>query len=68
MLPFAEVVDAADRLSEDEQEELVAIIRRRLRERARNRLVADAHEALQEFEAGRCKPVTPDELMREALK
>ena len=67
-LPFAEVVDAADLLTEDEQQELIAIVKRRLSESARNRLIADVEVARREFEAGRCKPATPDELMREIRK
>ena len=34
-LPFGEVLDAADRLTVDEQETLVAILRRRLAEQGR---------------------------------
>jgi hypothetical protein len=38
VLPFAEVLEAADRLSQDEQEELIAILHRRLAQAARQRL------------------------------
>jgi ribosomal protein S4 len=68
VLPFREVLEAADRLSEDEQEELIAILHRRLAQAARQRLAAEVQEARQEFAEGRCSPVTPDELMREILK
>ena len=67
-LPCGEVLDAADHLSQDEQEELVAILRRRLAQAGRQRVVADVQEARREFAAGRCSPATPAELMREILK
>jgi hypothetical protein len=68
VLPFAEVVEAADHLSLDEQEELIAILHRRLAQAARQRLAAEIREARQEFAEGRCSPTTPDELVREILK
>jgi hypothetical protein len=66
-LPFGEVLEAVDRLSPDEQEELIAILHRRLAQAARQRLAADIQEARQEFAAGRCSPVTPADLLREIL-
>jgi hypothetical protein len=68
VLPFAEVLDAADHLSPDEQEELIAILHRRLAQAARQRLAAEIREARQEFAEGRCLPATPGELMREIMK
>jgi hypothetical protein len=65
---FAEVLEAADQLSQEEQEELIAILQRRLAQAARQRLAAAVREASQEFAEGRCTPTTPDELMREILK
>ena len=67
-LAFGEVLEAADHLSQEEQEELIAILHRRLAQAARQRLVADVQEARRDFAAGRCLPATPDELMREILK
>jgi hypothetical protein len=67
-LPFGEVVEAADHLSFDEQEELLAILQRRLAQAARQRIAADVQEARQEFTAGLCTPTTADELMREIMK
>lgn len=67
-LPFAEVLEAADHLSQEEQEELIAILRRRLTQAARQRLAAEIQEARQEFTDGRCLPATPDEVMREIRK
>lgn len=64
-LAFGEVLDAADRLSPEEQLELIDILNRRLSEAGRQRIVADVREARQEFSEGRCRPITPDELSRE---
>ena len=66
--PFAEVLEAADHLSHDEQQELVAILQRRLVEAARHRLVSEIQEARQQFAEGHCLSGTPDEIMREILK
>ena len=41
VLQFGEVLEAADQLSHDEQEELIGILRRRLAQASRQRLVAD---------------------------
>jgi hypothetical protein len=67
-IPFGEVLEAADQLSLDEQEELAAILQRRLAQAARHRVAAEIQEARQEFAAGQCVPATPDELMQEILK
>jgi hypothetical protein len=67
-MPFNEVVDAADRLSPEEQEQLVQILQRRLSQAGRQRVVADVAASRQEFSAGRCTTATPDELMSEILK
>ncbi len=65
---FAEVLEAADHLSQDEQEELIAILRRRLAQAERQRIIADVQEARRDFAAGRCSPATPEEIMREIMK
>ena len=67
-LPFAEVLEAADHLSQDEQQELIAILNRRLAQAARQRLAEEVQEARQQFAEGRCLPTTPEELMREIMK
>lgn len=68
VLQFGEVLEAADHLSRDEQEELIGILQRRLTEASRQRLVAEVHEARQEFAEGRCVPTTPGDLMREIMR
>mgnify|MGYP001563956353 CR=1 FL=1 len=64
---FGEVLEAADGLSLEEQETLMDILHRRMIERRRETLAKDIQEAQQEFQDARCKPVTPEELMKEIL-
>lgn len=66
-VPFAEILEAADNLPIEDQATLVTILKNRLRERVRAELVKDIQEAGKEFEQGKARPVTPDELMREIL-
>ncbi|MFN0197067.1 MAG: hypothetical protein ACKVT0_09990 [Planctomycetaceae bacterium] len=68
ILPFDQILEAADHLSAEEQQELIAIIHRRLTDAARQQLVQEVHEARQEFATGQSSPTTPDELMREIMK
>ena len=68
VMPFGEVLEAADHLTQDEQQELIAILNRRLAQAIRQRVAAEIQEARQEFTDGRCLPASPDELMREILK
>ena len=62
---FAEVLEAIERLSFDEQEAVAEILRRRLADQGRRRIVAEVREARREFEAGRCRTGTVDEIMHE---
>jgi hypothetical protein len=66
-LTFSEVLEAADRLPSDEQEDLIAILRRRLIDRERQRLVAEVRESRDEFAGGGCRPSTVGDLMDEIL-
>ena len=68
VMPFGEVLEAADHLSQDEQQELIAILNRRLAQAIRQRVAAEIQEARQEYAQGRCLPASPDELTREILK
>ena len=68
VLPFGEVLEAADKLSQEEQEELVAVLHRRLAQAGRTRLAAEIQESRQEFAEGRCTPATPDDLTQQIMK
>jgi hypothetical protein len=66
-LAFGEVLEVVDKLSLEEQEALIEVVRRRVIERRREELAEEVQDAQKEFQAGRCHPVTPDELMAEIL-
>ena len=56
LLPFGEVLDAADQLSPEEQETLIDILHHRLSQAGRQRLVGEVAAARQECAAGQCQP------------
>jgi hypothetical protein len=62
---FSNVLDAVEQLSHEEQETLVDIVRHRLAERGRKRIVRDVEEGRREFASGRLKPMSVDEIMDE---
>ena len=64
---FTKILEAADRLQLEDQEDLIRILQNRLRDRRRTELIQDVQEAQQEFILGGCKPVTPEQLMEELL-
>ena len=66
-LAFGEVLEVVDKLSLEEQETLVEVVRRRIIERRREELAKEMRDAQEEFQAGHCRPVIPDELMTEIL-
>jgi hypothetical protein len=64
---FAEILESADQLPLEDQENLIVILQNRLRDRQRSERVRDVREAQSEFAEGKCRPVTPEELMKEIL-
>jgi hypothetical protein len=62
---FSNVLDAVERLSDEDQETLLDIIRHRLAQRGRDRIARDVEEGRREFAAGRLKPMSVDEIMDE---
>lgn len=64
---FGKVLEDADRLTPKEQEELMDVFSRRIAEGRRQSLAQDIRGARSELSNGRCKPVSPDELMMEIL-
>jgi len=62
---FDELLEAVEGLSDEAQVELVDVIRRRLAERGRERVVEEVRQARKEFAEGRCSATTPDDVMRE---
>ncbi len=64
---FAELLEAVDELPSAEQAELVEIVQRRLIEHRRDELPEEIREARRDFQAGRCRTATPDEILRDLL-
>lgn len=66
--PFADALEAADRLSLAEQEDLIEVLHHRVVEKRRGELARDISEAQAEFEAGGCEPRSARELIAEILE
>ena len=62
---FDEALDAIELLPAEQQADLVDIVRRRLAEHARQRMIADARDARAEHQAGNTRPTSVDDIMRE---
>jgi hypothetical protein len=67
MNSFAQVLDSADHLSSEEQESLIGVLQRRLSERRRIELVEAVRLARKEFRQGRCRPATPNQILKRIL-
>lgn len=64
---FAAILEAAGNLPLEDQEQLINILQNRLRDQRRAERIKDVQEAQKEFTEGKCKPVTPQQLMDEIL-
>lgn len=62
---FQDVLEAADRLSLEDKEALIDVLQRRLVEQRREEIAREIEAARREFQAGQCRPMTPDEIMKE---
>lgn len=68
MTTFAEIVDATDRLTLDERQELLEVLKQRIRDENRRRLRAEADASLADYAAGEYEVLTPKEIMDEARR
>lgn len=62
---FDEVLDAIEHLPADEQADLLEVVRRRLAERGRRRVIEEVEEARSQFRRGDAEPRGLDDLMRD---
>lgn len=60
---FDEVLEAIEHLPLDQQADLLDVVRRRLAERGRQRVVQDVKEGLAEFDRGEAKLASVDDIM-----
>lgn len=65
---FNDVLEAADKLTVDDQETLIDILNRRIHDIRRAEIVKDVESAQREFSKKQCKPTTPEELIEEIFK
>ena len=65
MTSFGEVLEAADKMSLEDQETLVNILNRRMIDRRRAELAKDIKDANQEFQKDCCRLITPSEIVQE---
>jgi len=65
-LTFEDALEAVERLDPEAQEQLVAILSRRLAERGRERVISSVEQARKEFAAGQCATMTAAEIVRES--
>lgn len=65
-MAFHEIVDAAERLPAEEQETLMHLLRQRLAEQGRRRVIEDVLEGEREFKDGRARVMTVEQIMRES--
>ena len=65
MTTFAAVLEAVDELPLDAQEELVDIVNHRIHEMKRKEIVDAVKESRREFNEGKAKVGTPDQIVDE---
>jgi hypothetical protein len=65
---FSEAVDATERLSLEEKETLLEILRKRTLEERRAQLKQEIEQSERDYAAGKCRTATPRQIMREILK
>ena len=64
---FDEVLEAVEQLTLEDQEALLALLKRRRIARRRGELAKDIEEARRELQAGSIAPRSPAEIMQEIL-
>jgi hypothetical protein len=62
---FDEVLDAVEGLPIEERAELLEVVRRRLAEQGRQRIVDDVRDARVQFKKGEGRRASVDDIMRE---
>ncbi len=62
---FDEVLEAIEHLPFDQQADLLEVVRKRLAERGRQRIIQDIADARAHLASGNAGPASVDEIMRE---
>lgn len=67
MKTFGEVLESADALSLEEQEDLLSVLQNRVRDQRRAALTKTVLEARREFATGRLRPTAPSVILKKIL-
>jgi hypothetical protein len=62
---FDQVLEEVENLPVDQQADLVEVVRRRLAARGRRRVIQEVREGLAQYQDGKTKAVSADQIMRE---
>jgi hemerythrin len=65
MVTLENVLELANQLTDEQQEMLSEIVKKRLHESRRKQIIQDCREAVAEFKAGGLKPMTAQEAITE---
>jgi tryptophan 2,3-dioxygenase len=65
MVTLDNVLELANQLTDEEQEMLSEIVKKRLHESRRKHIIQECHEAIAEFESGELNPMTAQEAIAE---
>jgi hypothetical protein len=67
MQSFSSVLDAVDKLSIEDQEALIEVIKRRILEYRRTKLASEIRQAQHELKTGNCSPASSSDILNEVL-
>ncbi len=66
-MSFNDILEAVDKLPQEDQQTLMEIVRRRQIALRRKQIARDIASANREYRAGKCKIRTPEEIMRDVM-
>ncbi len=67
VMTIQELMDTYERLSEDDQDDFFDLLKKKRIEIVRARITADIEASRREFAEGKCRVMTPEEIIREAF-
>lgn len=65
---YSDALEAADGLDRAGKEEQVEILERRMAEERRKELLREVAESGKQLKKGRCRPMTPEQIMRAVME
>jgi hypothetical protein len=64
---FNDILEDADKLPLEDQEVLIDILNKRIHDDRRKEILRDIKSAQDEFSKKQCRPISPEDLMKELL-